>query len=105
ESGSLVIGKNFGIVTDIRTGPDGNLYVTSLSNGAVYKISRRAVTTPPAGTPAPVILTGTDADDRFVIRLKPGDPTMLQVSTDGGSNFTTVALANVTRIDVNGQGG
>src|SRR5207302_10151480 len=39
ESGSLVAGKNFGIGTDIVTGPDGNLYVTSLSNGAVYMIA------------------------------------------------------------------
>src|SRR6266699_3855925 len=38
QSGSLVAGKNFGIVTNIVTGPDGNLYVTSLSNGAVYMI-------------------------------------------------------------------
>lgn len=38
ESESLVAGKNFGIVTNIVTGPDGNLYVTSLSNGAVYMI-------------------------------------------------------------------
>jgi aldose sugar dehydrogenase len=38
ESGSLVAGKNFGIVTNIVTGPDGNLYVTSLSNGVVYMI-------------------------------------------------------------------
>ena len=40
ESESLVVGKNFGIVTDIETGPDGNLYVTSLSNGAVYMITQ-----------------------------------------------------------------
>jgi uncharacterized protein (TIGR03118 family) len=39
ESGSLVAGENFGIVTNIVTGPDGNLYVTSLSNGAVYMIT------------------------------------------------------------------
>jgi glucose/arabinose dehydrogenase len=39
ESESLVAGENFGIVTNIVTGPDGDLYVTSLSNGAVYKIS------------------------------------------------------------------
>ena len=38
ESESLLIGKNFGISTDIQTGPDGNLYVVSLSNGAVYQI-------------------------------------------------------------------
>ena len=38
QSEGLIAGKNFGIGTDIVTGPDGNLYVTSLSNGAVYKI-------------------------------------------------------------------
>jgi uncharacterized protein (TIGR03118 family) len=38
ESSALVAGKNFGIVTDIVTGPDNNLYVVSLSNGAVYMI-------------------------------------------------------------------
>jgi uncharacterized protein (TIGR03118 family) len=38
HSESLVAGKNFGIVTNIVTGPDGKLYVTSLTNGAVYII-------------------------------------------------------------------
>src|SRR5262249_12655255 len=37
-SESLLAGRNFGIVTDIVSGPDGSLYVTSLSNGAVYMI-------------------------------------------------------------------
>jgi uncharacterized protein (TIGR03118 family) len=39
ESTSLIAGENFGIGTNIVTGPDGNLYVTSLTNGAVYKIT------------------------------------------------------------------
>jgi hypothetical protein len=38
ESKPLIAGKNFGVVTDIVTGPDGNLYITSLSNGKVYMI-------------------------------------------------------------------
>jgi glucose/arabinose dehydrogenase len=38
ESSSILAGKNFGIVTNIVTGPDGKLYVTSLSNGAIYMI-------------------------------------------------------------------
>jgi hypothetical protein len=38
ESLALVAGKNFGIVTNIVTGPDNNLYVVSLSNGAVDMI-------------------------------------------------------------------
>jgi glucose/arabinose dehydrogenase len=42
ESESLLFGRNFGIGTDIQTGPNGNLYVVSLSNGAVYEIHRPA---------------------------------------------------------------
>jgi hypothetical protein len=44
ESESILIGKNFGITTDIQTGPDGNLYVVSLSSGAVYRISSKQPT-------------------------------------------------------------
>lgn len=40
ESESLLFGRNFGVATDIRTGPNGNLYVVSLSDGAVYEIYR-----------------------------------------------------------------
>jgi glucose/arabinose dehydrogenase len=41
ESESLLIGRGFGITTDISQGPDGNLYIVSLSDGAIYRISRR----------------------------------------------------------------
>lgn len=41
ESESLVFGRNFGVGTDIKTGPNGNLFVVSLSNGAIYEIARR----------------------------------------------------------------
>jgi glucose/arabinose dehydrogenase len=41
ESESLLIGENFGIVTDIETGPNGNLFVVSLDHGAIYEIFRR----------------------------------------------------------------
>jgi CHRD domain/Glucose / Sorbosone dehydrogenase len=41
ESESLLFGRNFGVATDIKTGPNGNLFVVSLSNGAVYEIFRR----------------------------------------------------------------
>lgn len=41
ESESFRFGSGFGIGTDIQTGPNGNLFVVSLSNGAVYEISRR----------------------------------------------------------------
>ena len=39
ESETLVIGRGFGVVPSIEQGPDGNLYVVSLSDGIVYRIS------------------------------------------------------------------
>lgn len=41
ESESLLFGRNFGVGTDLQTGPNGNLYVVSLSNGAIYEVFRR----------------------------------------------------------------
>jgi aldose sugar dehydrogenase len=41
ESESLLIGTNFGIVTDIETAPSGDLLVVSLDQGAIYQISGR----------------------------------------------------------------
>jgi aldose sugar dehydrogenase len=41
ESESLLIGRDFGITTDIQTAPNGNLFVVSNSNSAVYEISGR----------------------------------------------------------------
>lgn len=40
ETESLLIGRDFGVVTDIETGPNGNLYVVSLSRGSVFEIFR-----------------------------------------------------------------
>jgi glucose/arabinose dehydrogenase len=40
ESESLLIGRNFGVGTDMQTGPNGNLFVVSLTNGEIYEISR-----------------------------------------------------------------
>jgi aldose sugar dehydrogenase len=41
ESESLLFGSDFGVGTDIETGPNGNLFVVSLSHGAVYEIFRK----------------------------------------------------------------
>jgi glucose/arabinose dehydrogenase len=41
ESESLVFGRNFGVGTDLKTGPNGNLFVVSLTDGAVYEIYRK----------------------------------------------------------------
>jgi len=41
ESESLLFGTGFGIGTDIHTGPNGNLFVVSLSHGIIYEIFRQ----------------------------------------------------------------
>jgi glucose/arabinose dehydrogenase len=41
ESRRFLIGEDFGVTTDIQTGPNGNLFVVSLSHGAIYEIRKR----------------------------------------------------------------
>lgn len=39
ESETLIIGTGFGATPDIQQGPDGNLYVVSITDGVIYRIS------------------------------------------------------------------
>ena len=39
ELNNYILGTGFGSITDIQTGPDGDIYVVSLENGSIYKIS------------------------------------------------------------------
>jgi glucose/arabinose dehydrogenase len=41
ESETIHIGTGFGITPDIEQGPDGNLYVVSNTDNAIYRISRK----------------------------------------------------------------
>jgi glucose/arabinose dehydrogenase len=43
ETGSITFGRNFGIVTDLELGPDGNLYVLAnyKRDGTIFKISAK----------------------------------------------------------------
>jgi hypothetical protein len=41
ESESLLIGTDFGVVTDIETAPNGSVFVVSIDQGAIYEIARR----------------------------------------------------------------
>lgn len=38
ERNQVRFGEEFGVVTDIQVGPDGNVYILSLSEGEIYKI-------------------------------------------------------------------
>jgi aldose sugar dehydrogenase len=42
DSETRLFGTGFGIGTDIQTGPNGNLYVVSLTHGTIYEIFRRS---------------------------------------------------------------
>jgi aldose sugar dehydrogenase len=39
ELQNIIFGEGFGVLTDLEIGPDGMLYVSSLRDGAVYRIS------------------------------------------------------------------
>jgi glucose/arabinose dehydrogenase len=41
ESESLLIGRDFGVMTDVETGPNGNLFVVSLSRGTIFEVFRQ----------------------------------------------------------------
>jgi len=43
ETGSVIFGRNFGVITDLQVGPDGNLYVLSnyKRDGTIFKISAK----------------------------------------------------------------
>ena len=41
ESESLLFGRDFGVGTDIQTGPNGNLFVVSLTKGSIFEIRRK----------------------------------------------------------------
>ncbi len=40
ESETLLAGRNFGVSTDIQTGPNGNLFVVSLTRGEILEIAK-----------------------------------------------------------------
>jgi len=44
ESETMLIGRGFGVTPSIEQGPDGNLYVVSITDRVVYRISRAAAT-------------------------------------------------------------
>ncbi len=77
ESETLVVGRDFGVATDIQTGPNGNVYVVSLSNGAIYEIKSKpsllftATLTGAQETPA----TGSIATGTATLLLSPDETT------------------------------
>lgn len=44
EQGDILFGSGFGVITDAKNGPDGRLYLVSLTQGRIYRIVRTAGT-------------------------------------------------------------
>ena len=93
ESESLVIGRDFGVTTDIQSGPNGSLFVVSLSNGAVYEIKSKpslwftatlngAQETPPNNSPATGRATLLLSPDEKTARLSVTFSSLSSTETD-----------------------
>lgn len=39
ETSEVTFGTGFGAITDLKTGPDGYLYIVSIADGNIYRIS------------------------------------------------------------------
>jgi glucose/arabinose dehydrogenase len=74
----VVWGSGFGAVTDLEIGPDGRLYVVSLTNGAIYRVS---------GPPLPVSIPGWSVGLLALLLLSIG----LLWRTLGGEQVTSAA--------------
>lgn len=93
ESESLLIGKDFGVTTDIQTGPNGNLYIVSLSNNAVYEIySNAKLYYANLTNTQEVPQTDSKANATATILLSP-DETTAVVSLAYGNNLTAAQTA------------
>jgi uncharacterized protein (TIGR03118 family) len=109
---SFLFGTNFGVVTDILTGPDGNLYVVSLSGGdastggAVFEIFRKDavaafrqtnlvsdIATPPGGAPEVI---DTSLKNPWGIALSDTSPFWI---ADQRTGLSTLYSGDITQPD------
>jgi hypothetical protein len=71
EQNQLRIGQNFGAITDLEIGPDGNLYVVSIANGLIYRIA--ALLPPPTCAATPEVCRTPVVGGRALVVLKDKD--------------------------------
>lgn len=93
ESAEYVAGTGFGVVTDIRQGPDGRLWVVSLSNGSVYAISAGEPTASPAPSPdasVPASPSGSPATSPAASQPPDSGSVEITIGTDEGQELLFV---------------
>jgi len=83
----IVIGTGFGCITDIERGPDGFLYVVSLSESAIYRIlpGNNAVDSEDGGCLVATATYGSELSPEVQKLREIRDNTLLQ--TESGTNF------------------
>jgi len=103
ENAGITFGTGFGGISDVKTGPDGNLYVLSLLEGAIYKISSEGSAPTPASSTADLTVKSSDLSGHAITGMftvvKSSNGTILQqgytpltFTGDKGSTYTvTVA--------------
>lgn len=101
ESESLLFGTDFGVGTDIQTGPNGNLYVVSLSLGVVYEIYRLSKSKGPEADPQggekfKTHLTGGEESTPRDTRAQ-GQATF-ELSADGTELHYKLNVANIENV-------
>ena len=77
ESADYVVGTGFGVVTDIGLSPNDFLYVSSISNGAVYRIGPADLVGGGEETPAPSAAAPSAGSG--------GEATQVTIGTDSGA--------------------
>ena len=93
ESADYVVGTGFGVITDIVLGPDGLLYVSSISSGAVYVVG------PPDALPAPSASAGPGASPSG---SGSAEQVLIQTDTGTANEFvpTTAEVATGTLVSM-----
>ncbi len=93
ESADYVAGTGFGIITDIRQGVDGRLWVLSLSAGAIYAISAGEPGASPAPSPgasAPASPAASPGDSPAASQPPESGSAEITIGTDEGQDLLFV---------------
>jgi len=53
ERNRVRLGTGFGAIADLKIGPDGAVYVVSISNGSIYRLTSKTPTSTPSATATP----------------------------------------------------
>ncbi len=85
ELEELILGTGFGVITDLKVGPDGLLYILSLSLGKIFRVFSQVslIISPPSG-----IYVATQGFDLTLIVDAPGLSVVSGIATLNGADVT-----------------